>query len=80
MLQRNQLEVRNSLDAFLSESLKVNVFTSSNCTFCNEALDAAHEAVEKFAFSDIPVKVIETSVEENPEIIYSKEIIRGYSE
>jgi glutaredoxin len=71
MLQRNQLEVRNSLDAFLSESesLKVNVFTSSNCTFCNEALDAAHEAVEKFAFSDIPVKVIETSVEENPEII-----------
>ncbi len=71
MLQRNQIEVRNSLDAFLSESesLKVNVFTSSNCTFCNEALVAAHEAAEKFAFFDIPVKVIETSVEDNPEII-----------
>ncbi len=71
MLQRNQLEVRNSLDAFFSESesLKVNVFTSSTCAFCIEALDAAREAAEKFTLLEIPVEVIETSVEDHPEII-----------
>ena len=71
MLQRKQIEVRNSLDAFLSESesLKVNVFTSSNCTFCNEALDAAREAAKKFALLNLPIEVVETSVEDRPEII-----------
>lgn len=71
MMQRNQLEVQPQLDAFYSESasLKVNVFTSSSCTFCQEALDAAREVAEKFNLLNLPVEVIETSVEERPEII-----------
>lgn len=69
MMIRNQLEVKTHSDGFFSESLKVNVFTSSNCTFCNEALDAAREAVEKFALLNLPVEVVETSVEDRPEII-----------
>lgn len=52
-----------------SGSLKVNVFTSSNCAFCQEALDAAREVAEKFNHLNLPVEVIETAVEENPEII-----------
>ena len=71
MMQRNQLEAEIQIDSFFSESesLKVNVFTSSNCTFCNEALDAAREAAEKFALLNLPVEVVETSVEDRPEII-----------
>lgn len=59
------------MEAFYSgsESLKVNVFTSSNCTFCQEALDAAQEVAEKFNHLNLPVEVVETAVEENPEII-----------
>ena len=71
MIQRNQLEIKTHSDTFFSESesLKVNVFTSSNCTFCNEALDAARVAAEKFALLNLNVEVIETSVEDRPEII-----------
>ena len=71
MMQRNQLDVQPSLDAFYSESasLKINVFTSSSCNFCQEALDAAREVAEKFNLLNLPVEVVETSVEEQPEII-----------
>lgn len=71
MMKKHQLEVQTHLDTLFSgsDSLKVNVFTSSNCTFCNEALDAAHEAAEKFNLLHLPVEVIETSVEDSPEII-----------
>lgn len=71
MMKKHQLEVQTHLDTSCSgsDSLKVNVFTSSNCTFCNEALDAAHEAAEKFNLLHLPVEVIETSVEDSPEII-----------
>ena len=70
-MQRNQLEVQHQLDAFYSESasLKVNVFTSLNCTFCQDALDAAREVAEKFNLVNLPVEVVETSVEDKPEII-----------
>ena len=63
--------MQSNLDAFFTESasLKVNVFTSSNCTFCQEALDAAREVAEKFNLLNLPVEVVETSVEEKPEII-----------
>ena len=71
MMQRNQLDVQPSLDAFYSESasLKINVFTSTSCAFCQDALDAAHEVAEKFNLLNLPVEVVETSVEEQPEII-----------
>ncbi|MHA1948459.1 MAG: thioredoxin family protein [Candidatus Thorarchaeota archaeon] len=71
MMFRNQLDAQPSLDAFHSESasLKINVFTSSSCTFCQEALDAAREVAEKFNSLNLPVDVVETSVEEQPNII-----------
>ncbi len=70
-MQRHQLEIMNTEHNFTSgpEPLKVNVLTSSSCNFCNEALDAAFEAAEKFALFDLEVEVIETSVDDNPEIV-----------
>ena len=76
-MQRNELAQWDNLDAFFndSESLKINVFTSSSCTFCNEALEAAQEAARKFHQLNLPIQVIETSVEEQPELIEALNVI-----
>jgi len=77
MIQRNELARWDMLDAFFNESgsLKINVFTSSSCTFCNEALEAAQEAARKFHKLNLPIEVIETSVEKQPEIIEALNVI-----
>ena len=71
MMQGNELARWNMLEEFTnnSESYKINVFTSSSCTFCNEALEAAKEAAKKFNQLNLPIEVIETSVDEQPEVI-----------
>ena len=65
------------LNAFFneSESLKINVFTSSSCTFCGQALLAAREAAKKFQKFDMPIEVIETSVEEQPDVVEALSVI-----
>ncbi|MFW9793644.1 MAG: hypothetical protein ACFFEE_05050 [Candidatus Thorarchaeota archaeon] len=68
-MHRNQLDILNSVYNFCSESLILNVFTSSSCTFCDEALNAAFEVAEKFSSFDMPIEVVETSVEDSPEVI-----------
>jgi glutaredoxin len=77
MMHRNDLARWESLDTFCeeSESLRINVFTSASCTFCNEALEAAREAARKFCQLNFPIEVIETSVEEEPEIVEALNII-----
>ena len=77
MMQRNDLAPWDMLDAFFneSESLKINVFTSSSCTFCNDALEAARDAAGKFQQLNLPIEVIETSVEDQPEIIEALNVI-----
>jgi len=71
MMQGNELARWNMLEEFFntSESYKINVFTSSSCTFCNEALEAAQEAARKFNRLNLPIEVVETSVDEKPEVI-----------
>ena len=77
MMQNNRLTNYEMLKAFFneSESLKINVFTSSSCTFCGEALLAAREAAQKFQNFDMPIEVIETSVEEQPDIVEALNVI-----
>ncbi|MHA2056620.1 MAG: thioredoxin family protein [Candidatus Thorarchaeota archaeon] len=77
MMQRNELNKWEMLESFFSESesLKIKVFTSSSCTFCSEALEAAREAAKKFHEFNLPIEVIETSVEEQPEIVEALNVI-----
>ena len=77
MMQRNELARWDMLDGFFnnSESLKINVFTSSSCTFCNEALEAAQVAAAKFSQLSLPIEVVETSVEEKPDLIEALNVI-----
>ncbi|MFX1482095.1 MAG: thioredoxin family protein [Promethearchaeota archaeon] len=74
-MQRNRLDAWKSVDTLCSAALKVNVFTSSSCPFCSETLATIYQVVEKFANQDIPVEVVETSVEDNPEIVEEQNAI-----
>jgi glutaredoxin len=71
MMRGNELSKLKVLDTNLnqSEPLKINVFTSKSCSFCNEAVDAACRAADTFRKFNLDIEVVETSVEEKPEII-----------
>ncbi|MHA3962188.1 MAG: hypothetical protein AM325_001505 [Candidatus Thorarchaeota archaeon SMTZ1-45] len=77
MIQKNKVVTRANQQSISSESdsLKINVFTSSSCTFCNDALTAAKKVAKKFHHFDFPIEVIETSVEEQPEIIEALNVV-----
>ena len=76
-MQNNELTTYEKSNVLFNESEapKINVFTSSSCTFCSEALLAAREAASKFQKFDIPIEVIETSVEERPDIVEALSVI-----
>jgi glutaredoxin len=71
MMQGNELAKWNVLEDLSnnSETYKINIFTSSSCSFCNEALEAVQEAAKKFNQLNLPIEVVETSVDEQPEVI-----------
>ncbi len=71
MIQKNEMMNRNQLNVCHDESnsVKINVFTSNSCTFCSEALQAAREAATKLRRFNLPIEVVETSVEEEPELV-----------
>ncbi|MFW9962743.1 MAG: thioredoxin family protein [Candidatus Sifarchaeia archaeon] len=77
MIQKNKMTACNNQQSFSSESdsIKINVFTSSSCAFCNDALAAAKKVAKKFHKFDFPIEVIETSVEEQPELIEALNVI-----
>ncbi len=77
MIQKNEIITGNQLEAFFNESdsVKINVFTSNSCTFCNEALSAAREAARKLRRFNLPIEVVETSVEEKPELVESLNVV-----
>ena len=71
MMRGNELSKLKELDTILnkSEPLKIKVFTSKSCSFCNEAMDAACKAANAFRKFNFNIEVVETSVEEQPEVI-----------
>ena len=77
MMRENELSKLKALDAMLNESqpLRINVFTSKSCGFCNEAMDAACKAANNFRKLNLDIEVVETSVEEQPEVIESLDAI-----
>ena len=52
-----------------SARMRIDVFTSKNCSFCNEALEIVRSAVGNASFLKHPVNVVETSVDKHPELI-----------
>jgi glutaredoxin len=71
MMRGNDLSKLKELDTIVNQSkpLRINVFTSKSCSFCNEAMDAACKAANNFRKFNFNIEVVETSVEEKPEVI-----------
>ncbi len=58
-----------------SKSLRIDVFTSEYCSFCEEALKIARTAAGKIAYLGSPIKVVETSVDEQPALIEALNLV-----
>lgn len=58
-----------------SDSLRIDVFTSEYCSFCEKALEIARTAAGKIAYLGSPVEVVETSIDDQPALIEALNIV-----
>ena len=58
-----------------STPLRIDVFTSENCAFCNDAVKAAKSAARRLDYLANHVEVRETPVDDNPGLIEALNII-----
>jgi hypothetical protein len=49
--------------------MRIDIFTSKHCSFCNEALETVRSAVGNASYLKHPINVVETSVDNSPELI-----------
>ena len=58
-----------------SDSLRIDVFTSEYCSFCEKALEIAKTAADKIAYLGSPIEVVETSVDDQPALIEALNLV-----
>lgn len=58
-----------------SESLRIDVFTSEYCSFCDDALEVTRIAAGRATYLANPVVVVETSVDDRPELIEALNLV-----
>lgn len=79
MLQRTNLELREirALGQIPKENdhIRIDVFTSEYCSFCEHALDVARSAAGRTSHLSSYVEVVETSVDERPELIEALNLV-----
>jgi hypothetical protein len=79
MLQRINSEQRAFRELGLvpeeSENIRIDVFTSEYCSFCEDALEVARTAAGNLAYMGSLVEVVETSVDSRPELIEALNLV-----
>ena len=79
MIQKINADFRKTGDfdyfAEGSASLRIDVFTSEYCSFCEDALEVTRAAAARAAYLANPIEVIETSVDEQPELIEAYNLV-----
>jgi len=79
MLYRTNSEQRAFRDLGLvpteSDNIRIDVFTSEFCSFCENALEIARTAAGRLACVGSSVEVVETSVDEQPELIEALNLV-----
>jgi hypothetical protein len=70
-------ELQQSRTAYSIElkPLRIDVFTSEYCAFCDDALQAAKSAADRLSYFPNKVEVKVTLVDNNPDLIESMNII-----
>jgi len=58
-----------------SDNIRIDVFTSEYCSFCKDALEVARSAAGRAAYLSSPIEVVETSVDEQPELIEALNLV-----
>lgn len=58
-----------------AENLRIDVFTSEYCSFCDDALEVARTAAGRATYLANPVQVVETSVDDRPELIEALNLV-----
>jgi hypothetical protein len=58
-----------------SKPLRIDVFTSECCAFCNNAVEAAKSAAGRLAYLTNEIEVRETPIDDNPDLIEALNII-----
>ena len=69
MMHRNSLSQKSSLSQELDatrESIKITLFTSDTCAFCDEAREVVKEAVERVPYYHPYIEVVESQVDKKP--------------
>lgn len=79
MLQRINSEQRAFRDLGLvpteSDNIRIDVFTSEYCSFCENALEIARTAAGRLDYIGSAIEVVETSVDEQPELIEALNLV-----
>ena len=58
-----------------TENIRIDVFTSEYCSFCENALEIARTAAGKLACIGSAIEIVETSVDEQPELIETLNLV-----
>jgi hypothetical protein len=58
-----------------SQPLRIDVFTSEYCAFCNDAVEAARSAANRLAYLANEIEVRERPIDDNPALIEALNII-----
>ncbi|RLI58222.1 MAG: hypothetical protein DRO87_05280 [Candidatus Thorarchaeota archaeon] len=58
-----------------SDPLRIDVFTSDSCMFCDDALDVARTAAQRLRLFSERVKVVEIDVKKKPWLIEKLDIV-----
>ncbi|MHA1930828.1 MAG: hypothetical protein ACTSV2_19830 [Candidatus Thorarchaeota archaeon] len=58
-----------------SDSLRIDVFTSEYCSFCEKALEIARSAAGRINYLGSPIEVVETSVDDQPALIEEMNLV-----
>ena len=73
-IEYNLLAGKNS-HPYEINPLKINVYTSGHCSFCNETLAIVHSVVDKLNYLEKPVEIVETNIEDKPHLVEEMDIL-----
>ncbi len=78
MMQRNPLDRQTSLPVEANERrepIRITIFTSDTCLFCNQAREIVKEAVERVPFYQPYIEVVESPVDKKPALTERHQVL-----
>ncbi|MFW9804000.1 MAG: glutaredoxin family protein [Candidatus Thorarchaeota archaeon] len=78
MMHRNSISEKTSLMQEIDatrESIKITLFTSDACAFCEEAREVLKEAVERVSYYHPYLEVVESRVDKKPALTEKHQVL-----